>query len=416
MKTGAVIAEYNPFHSGHAYQIQRYREENHPDAVIAVMSEDFVQRGEPACTIYENRVRAALACGVDVVIGLPVWFSTASAGVFAAGGVSLLNACGCIDELFFGCDSDHHPDILLEAYTKASLILSEEPDIYKEALGTHLRRGDHFALARAKALKACGLDGTMFDSPNNILALSYINALRATDSSIRPILIPRAGSGYHDLDTDGALPSASGIRKVWRETNDPEGFNQAGGMPEAAKNIYKEAYLNTLPVGLSDFDAFFAMALHEHSDHLNNYADMSPDLANRIRKNKDQYTGLESFIDQVTNRSLTKTRVSRACLHMMLDIVSDLCSSDHVKANTPYLRILGFKKSAAPVLNMISKSATVPVITKPSQYKKQLCDEAGSLFEKDLSASLLYRTAARIKFQNPELPHPFASGVIIQRD
>lgn len=413
MKIGAVIAEYNPFHSGHAYQIRRYKEAYHPDAVIAIMSEDYVQRGEPACTIYENRVRAALSCGVDLVIGLPVWFSTASAGVFAAGGVSLLNACGCIDELFFGCDSSHSPADLLSAMQTASYLLEEEPLVYKETLNKQLRQGSNFALARSEALKACGMDSTMFDTPNNILALSYISALRSTDSSITPVLIPRTGSAYHDLSTDVRYPSASAIRKAWSEVKDTEGFANIYGLPENASEIYRTQFGKTLPVTLSDFDGMFAMSLHTHSNSLLEYADMSQDMANRINKFRSAYTGLVPFIDTITNKSLTKTRVSRACLHTMLHIRKELCQTSMISDHTAYLRILGFKKDAAWVLKELHDHSSLPIITKPSDYQKVLSPYASSLFETDIDASILYRTAARMKFKTPDIPHPFTSGVII---
>ncbi len=416
MKIGAVIAEYNPFHSGHAYQIETYKKQYHADAVVAVMSEDFVQRGEPACTIYENRVRAALACGVDVVIGMPVWFSTASAGVFAAGGVTLLNACGCIDELFFGCDSAHEPGHLLREMTKAASILKNEPDIYKAVLSDQLRLGSHFALARSKALKACGMDSAMFESPNNILGLSYISALKETGSMIRPVLIPRAGSGYHDTDLFCHLPSASAIRHAWHKAGDTDKFIQTVGMPQKAADIYAAHYGKTLPVSLEDFDGMFALSLHEHSNELLKYADMSADLANRMVKYKDQFISVKDYIELISNRSLTKTRVSRAFLHMLLDIDKHLCSFAAVVDHAPYLRILGFKKSAAPVLKEISAHASVPVITKPSEYKKVLSQKACLLYEKDIQVSLLYRMAAAMKFKNQKIPHPFSSGIIIHND
>ena len=222
MTITAVIAEYNPFHNGHAYQLAKARELTGADYLVVIMSGDFVQRGAPAILDQHDRAELALLGGADLILQLPCHFALGSAQHFARGAVSLLTALGCVDFLCFGSEyGDTAP------FLELADVLLHEPEEYRELLSGLLRNGLSFPTARAQALSAYFSDSASFSSlskeeldtflkePNNILGIEYVQALLLSQSRIRPVTIRREGSGYHEgaLFTH-ALPSATAMRNL----------------------------------------------------------------------------------------------------------------------------------------------------------------------------------------------------------
>ena len=217
MKIAGIIAEYNPFHKGHEYQITYTREHLGADYVIVAMSGDYVQRGTPALLPKHIRSEMALKCGADLVLELPVSVSTASAELFAKGGVQLLENLGVVDFLCFGSESGSVSEL-----KSLAAILTEEPEEYKQVLKKHLSQGKTFPSARALALqeytKTVSCDSLkhaeeILLSPNNILGIEYCKALLRVKSCIEPCTLKREGAGYHDTSLFNQNPSASAIRK-----------------------------------------------------------------------------------------------------------------------------------------------------------------------------------------------------------
>lgn len=215
MRTAAVIAEYNPFHNGHAYMLQEVRRLSGADFLLVVMSGDFVQRGTPAVFDKYTRTEMALAGGADLVLELPLAASCGSAPRFAEGAVRLLDSLGVVDELWFGSECGS-----MRYFHMLSGILSEEPEEYRALLRTNLASGMSFPKARAGALRGFLPDSCpeaelseMISSPNNILGLEYCVALTKLHSKIRPCTIRRRGAGYHDTDAGSGeeFPSASAV-------------------------------------------------------------------------------------------------------------------------------------------------------------------------------------------------------------
>ena len=238
MKVVGIIAEYNPFHNGHKYQIDRIRKETNADYIIIAMSGNFLQRGVPALCDKQSRAKMALSCGADLVIEIPTLWATASAEYFARGGVSLLASTGVVTHICFGAESDD-----LDSLLEISSILKEEPDIYRDVLSNSIRSGNTFPIARKNALIAAlphipteKLD-ELLDNPNNILALEY---LKAMPNHIQPILIPRKGAGYHDTEIDTELPSATAIRKAILSDCSDDSTTFDRSMPEESLTILKE--------------------------------------------------------------------------------------------------------------------------------------------------------------------------------
>lgn len=228
MKTAGIIAEYNPFHNGHRYQIEELRARTGADFVIIAMSGDFVQRGEPAVFDKYTRTRMALNAGADLVLELPAAFATSSAEDFAACGVALFDKLGVVDLLCFGSECGD-----VTALEPVARLLAKEPEGYGKLLQERLSKGDSFPKAREWAVtewmkREINTDGAdmqaLLSSPNNILGIEYMKALIRRGSSIDPYTIQRNGQGYNDSDIDAVadgqgFASASAIRKALRCDN-----------------------------------------------------------------------------------------------------------------------------------------------------------------------------------------------------
>ena len=217
MNVIGIIAEYNPFHNGHAYQIAHVRKNLHADYIVVATSGDYVQRGEPALLDKYTRARMALSSGADVVLELPVLWSTASAELFADAGISLFEKTGCVNGICFGAESGD-----LALLRRIADVLADEPADLKASLKHNLKSGSTFPKAREAALLSyfsgsAGQDGalpvsaealsSLLASPNNILALEYLKALRRRASSITPYLLKREGAAYHETSIRSGLRS-----------------------------------------------------------------------------------------------------------------------------------------------------------------------------------------------------------------
>ena len=221
MKTAGIIAEYNPFHTGHEYQINYIKEKLRTDYVVIAMSGDFVQRGTPALFSKYVRAEMALRSGADLVLELPVSISSASAELFARGGVQLLDGLGVTDILCFGSECGD-TDALMEL----AKILAEEPEAFQDALRRNLKNGMTFPKARSMALSAVFPESEKYQqllsSPNNILGIEYCKAILRENSSISPVSIKREGNDYHENTlSENHFPSASAIRNAILDFNVP---------------------------------------------------------------------------------------------------------------------------------------------------------------------------------------------------
>ncbi len=401
MKTAAVIAELNPLHSGHARLFAKARE--NCDALMVVMSPDFVQRGTPA--VFDKYVRAemALRAGADLVLELPVAAAASSAAHFAEGGCALLEALGVADELWFGSEEGS-----VEPFLEAAEYLAEEPEPFGEVLAEALKAGDSYPAAREKALCACveaagkRLPDGFLSGPNNILGLEYVRALQKRNSRIVPKTIGRNDGGYHDLSMKEEYVSASAIRQsIEQMPADEAGAEDrlltalAGKVPGEALRVYRNAVRN----GWMHEDAFSEMLhyrlLCETKESLCEYADVPEDLANRILRLLPAYQTFSSFADLVKSRNSTRTQINRALLHILLDI-----RPEHVEAakEPKYAHLLGIRDRAADAL--------LPAIKEHSRISLLNGIDAVSVARRlklpDAAASRLYESVrARRAGQEP---------------
>ena len=377
MNVVGIIAEYNPFHKGHAYQIQKAKEQCGAEFAVVVMNGDFVQRGEPAIFDKYTRTKEALWGGADLIFELPVRFGLSSAGDFAMGGILALNALPFVTHLCFGTETGDLTPLL-----QAASFLCDEPDSYRTRVKHFVKQGILYPKARSLALAAeSGLPTETWDSPNNILGLEYCVALQKLHSKIKPFTIRREGQGYHDNDTPALsdFPSATFLRKQIRKAGEKENLS------------------------LSDFSSLIGYSLLTAKD-LCRIKDITPDLSDRIRNELPKYREINEFVKTIKNPSLTTGRIKRSFFQCLFDIEKE-------EPVMPYLRVLGMKKEASSLLSQ-KENASRQILTKLAFDVPKMDDTAKKLFAKDLLASDLYRQVFCHKY-NQTLPNEYQHSPIV---
>lgn len=396
MKIVGLITEYNPFHAGHLYHMQQARELTGADYCVVLMSGSFVQRGEPAIFDKYRRTKAALLAGADLVLEMPVAFSTASAHEFAAYGVALLSAIG-VDAVVFGSECGQ-----IEILKQAAYALNHESAEFQERLRKGLKAGLTYPQARAKALEMEDTWASVLTSPNNILGIEYLRAAEDLHSPMEFYTISRKGSGYHeDTLADANFPSASAIRGIIRNSlsKDKDLLDiLASHLPA----VTHPAYTGAVPVFVDDFSELLNAAVLQMQATFS-IADLSPELAARLAKPPYFPLSFEERIQALKTRQLTYTRVSRALLHLVLGMREEDISRWKDEGYALYARILGFRRQSSPLLSCLHKKSSIPLITKMADAAQNLSPSALALLEQEVYASHLYQTV-RMKrsgvFQN----------------
>ncbi|MEQ2358363.1 tRNA(Met) cytidine acetate ligase [Blautia intestinihominis] len=412
MKVTGIIAEYNPFHKGHKYQIDYCKKKLNSDYVIVAMSGDYVQRGTPALLPKHVRAEMALRCGADLVLEMPVSVSTASAEAFAMGGVSMLDGLHVVDSLCFGSEYGE-----VSALMELAEILVEEPEEYRQLLKEFLSNGLSFPSARCQALTEYfknphnftgdDFDGVLtpllnqivqiLNSPNNILGIEYCKALLRLKSNIKPVTLKRQGMGYHETlaETDGSdrfsctdgntFASASAIRELLKATLTPETISRiASQVPDEislllASSLQRNGFLTE-----DALDPLLSYCiLKENADSFCSYLDVSRDLAERIMNRSNELNGFLQAASFLKTKELTQSRIQRALLHIILGI-------REVPATVPYARVLGFRRESSTLLKEIKDSSSIPLITKLADANSLLDESGRSLLYETVFSSNLY--------------------------
>ena len=336
MTTVGIICEYNPFHRGHARQFDMIRESFDDDtAIVCLMSGNFVQRGAPAIIDKTLRARAAVSCGADLVLELPVTYALSSAEGFAAGGVRILG--GFCDWLCFGAENAEE-DALMQT---ASALLS---DTFPPLLRRHLDCGKSFPAARQAALEDMGLRGEFLTAPNNILAVEYCKAILSQGCAMKPLPIHRAGN-YHDEIPDDENPSATAVRKLMLRQQSWESF-----VPRAACNVFTDAPLHTL---LSGERAILAKLRTMTDAEFEMLPYGSEGLWRKFMHACREEATLENIIAATKSKRYTRTRIDRMIMCATLGItLQDLLSP------VPYTRVLAFNDRGRIALKAARQTGT----------------------------------------------------------
>ncbi|MCM1386258.1 MAG: nucleotidyltransferase [Bacillus sp. (in: Bacteria)] len=411
MKTTGIIAEYNPFHNGHAYHIAKAKEMTGADYCIIIMSGNYVQRGAPAIMDKGLRAHAALMCGADLVIELPVHYAAASAEYFAEGAAALLDRLGVADSLCFGSECGD-----LQALLRLSDVLLSENTQLKSLIRENIKAGYSYPQARSLALTDAYPQLTdeilLMQQPNNILGVEYLKALKKRNSRIIPYTISRDGGGYHDASLQSVHSSALAIRNFFMENGDISLLQEH--IPAASYQELVQAYQKFFPVLADDFSALLAYKLMQAPDDgLSVYFDIDKDFSDKVKKLFYSYTDFTSFCDALKSKNMTYTRISRNLLHILLNIYQEDIDNFRARDYVFYARILGFKKESAPLLTAIKANSSIPLISKLADAPALISSPYGrSMLTQEIQADDIYRMVLQQKFHR-HLPNEYQRQIII---
>lgn len=371
MNITGIITEYNPIHNGHVYHINQTKKILNCDAVVCIMSGNFVQRGEAALTDKWSRAKAALKCGIDLIIELPALYALSSAEFFAFGAVSLLNSIGIVNNICFG--SEIGDTALLKGI---AAILIEEPYEFKAYLKAELESGLSYPVSRMNSLKKYaelkGLDleskliEDIMSSSNNILGIEYIKSLMKLNSSIAPFTIKRIGSSYNSLEMS-ELPSATSIR------NHLKGGNNITDLKNAIPSAMEEELLRNSRnlIFTDEIFKFIKYKAFMSKDTLKKLPDVSEGLENKIYDSLCNSPDLSSAIDMIKSKRYAYTRISRILTQYFIGFD---CYNTGIlrKQPCPYAHILGFNSKGREILKLMKKKSTIPIIIKMPKDKSDV--------------------------------------------
>ena len=455
MKTVGIIAEFNPFHNGHKYLIEKAKAMTGADTAVVIMSGDFVQRGAPAVCDKYLRTRMALAGGADIVFELPAVYALGSAEQFAYGGVKLLSSTLNIDAICFGSECGNIEE--LEDFAMKAEEFSGTAE-FKSMMASFVKHGLSYPSAFEKVMAdKYGIAASSIYAPNNILGIEYCKALYRLQKSGTYAKLPklytikREGSGYHD-DALSSYPSATAVRNVllgaYNGTQEdvlPEALPKAlnGTLPDTLNNalpdevykLVKEQYGVTLPITEDDFSDMLYLRLNTASDEeLYAIPDTNKDIINKLIKYRGRHIVISKLIAEIKNKSFTYTAISRALFRVLLspfytkaaeaatatvsavsaavsataaEAVSEAvsataaeavsaieCASTSDNATLPFLRTLGFRSTSSEFLKNLRYSDTCTIITKPADG-----DMNNPLYKLDIYAADLYSQICANKYK-----------------
>ncbi len=342
MKIIGIIAEYNPFHNGHLYQINKIKEK-YPDSIlIGVVSSSFTQRGDISILNKWDKAKLSLANGLDLVIELPFVYATQSSDIFAKGAINILNKLK-IDTLVFGTESDN----INKLKELADIQINNKE--YNIKVKEYLDNGLNYPTALNKAL--IELSSSKVDTPNDLLALSYIKEIKRNNYNIEVINIKRTTT-YHGKDIKDNITSASNIRKLYLEGKDISNL-----IPYNQDILYK--------INMNKCFNYLKYKIVTEESNINKYQTVDEGIENRIIKEINNSNTYEELIQNIKTKRYTYNKISRMLLHILTNFTKEEAKNIQID----YIRLLGFSPNGKKYLNKIKKDIKVPIITR---YKKEI--------------------------------------------
>ena len=387
-KVLGIIAEYNPFHNGHLYHIAKSKQTTGAEYVIAVISGNFVQRGNTSIVNKWKKARMALLNGVDLVIELPTIYSISSAENFAEGAIKIFNSLGIVDILSFGMETND-----ISTLNNIANVLYSEPKEYITILSHELKKGYSFPKARENALMMYLNDikryANVLSGSNNILGIEYLKAMRKTKSTIIPIGIKREKVLYNDKYIVDEFASATAIRKMLmtKQLNDISKVMPRNSYLILGEELKDGHYC----VDLSRFEKEILYTLRRMSaEEISKLPDVSEGLENSIKNAADSCNTLEELINIVKTKRFTQTRIQRILLYALLDI--DKKQMEISKKISPYIRILGFNNKGKELISEMMKiNPKLNVVTSVKKYIDSIANKnLKEMLEKDILATNIY--------------------------
>ena len=389
-----IVAEYNPFHNGHLHHLIQSKKITNFDYSIAVMSGNFTQRGDVSIVDKWIKTQMAIENGVDLVIELPTLYALSSAENFASGAVKILNSLGIVDYISFGSECDN-----ISILDDIANVLAYEPSEYKTLLSHELSRGVSFPKARERALMMYLNDVRRFanvlSTPNNILGIEYLKALKRQKSNIQPITMKRKDSGYNDsiIPVDSRFTSGSAIRNICQSTFDISLLQKF--MPEHSYNLLEDSIKNGNVVkSLSAFDKIIIYSLRKMTtDEIANLPDVAEGLEFAIKSAANKCNSVSELLSIINTKRYTQTRLQRILLYAILGITK---KDMEISINTkPYIRVLGFNDKGRDIFSEISKiNKRLDVVTSVKKFMDNCSNKnLKMMMEKDIWATNVYNLA-----------------------
>ncbi len=392
MKVLGVITEYNPFHNGHLHHLVESKKITGADYTVCVMSGNFIQRGEPALLNKWARTEMAIKNGIDLVIELPVSYVLQSAESFAHGAIKILDSLNIIDHICFGSEIGE-----IEPLQHIAQTLVNEPKEISNQLKQLLNKGYSFPKARELAVttyfKKQKFDFNVQDimsSPNNILGIEYLKALYRLNSPIKPATIKRHKTGYHSLETQDDIASATAIRTMLQDNLDLENIKKY--IPQCSYNVLmNEITAGRIPIFTESFDSAIITLLRKLSaSALETYPDVGEGLEHRIIKAAHTCGTVENMIDSIKTKRYTRTRLQRIIYNVLLGITKDMLNTFQHYGGSQYIRVLGLNEKGMELIKIAKKRASLPIFVKTASYKKSCNPLLRQMIELDFLASDLY--------------------------
>lgn len=388
MKIVGIVAEYNPFHNGHLYHLNKAKELSEAEHSVAIISSNFVQRGEPSIFSKWQRAEMAVRNGVDLVLELPVLYSSRSAYHFAFGSIFSLEKSNVISHLAFGSEN---PD--LSELNKISELLTNENSEFKILLKKYLKTGQSYPKSREKAIKEYFPDLSVdLNQPNIILGINYLKVLKELNSKIKPVPIQRIGN-YHGLKPVNNIAGATLIRNLMKKND----FSYKNFLTEETNKVV-EYNINQdfTPVFIDDFTTQIMYQLRRMKK--NEYLDfpgISEGLENKFLSSLCDNTSLDNLISSVKSKRFTETRIKRILIEILLGI-----NKSFENSKPEYLRILAFNDKGRDIIAKIKEKSSLPVITKFADFYKESSPKSKLQLDLEITSSNIYSQVQKSKKHN----------------
>ncbi|WP_035945502.1 nucleotidyltransferase [Fusobacterium perfoetens] len=370
-KAVGIVIEYNPFHNGHKYHLDKAKELG--DIVIGVMSGDYVQRGEPAFINKWSRGEIALKEGIDILCELPSYYSTQSAEIFAKSSIGILKNLG-VTTILFGSESSN-----IEKLKK--ILELEKNKEFNEEIRRNLDEGISYPNAYSLSIKKF-LEKDIEINSNDILGIEYLRAIKYYDEKIEAQTLKRRAGGYYSQKEENNIMSATGIRKLIFENKSIENLVTKNSFEVLEKEKEKITKI-------SDFYPLIRYAILSKKEKLADYQDVENGLENRIYEMALKYENHQEFFNNLITKRYTIGRIQRILIHILLDITK--ADTNYLKENIPYIRILGFSKKGREYLKTIEKNNDVKILTSFKNIKKILNEKEIKFLELNEKASIIYK-------------------------
>ena len=364
-KVVGIIAEYNPFHNGHLYHLLQAKDLAQADYVVAVISGNFTQRGDTSIVDKWTKAYMAICGGCDLVLELPTVYSISSAENFASGAIKILDSLKIVDSIAFGAEASD-----LATLNNIANVLYTEPRGYTNILTHELQKGISFPSARENAILMYLNDikryANILNSPNNILAIEYLKALKTQKSNMNPIMVKRSKVYYNDDRIVDDFASATAIRKLIKR-REYEDLRKV--VPRSTyKILSKQIRDGNIVLGLENFEKEIIYTLRKMSiREIANLPDVSEGLENLIKNSADNCNDMSKLIANIKSKRYTQTRIQRILLYALLGI--DKKMMEDSKKVTPYVRVLGFTNKGKELISEINKrNPKINMITSVKKF------------------------------------------------